>query len=491
VTIALVVGIGVACGLLGTCLARKLAHRVGFLDNPDGRRKVQKTPVALGGGLGVFFGITVSLVLCSSISPEVAQGLLQKPQQGIALLLATGLVGLVGLLDDLIDLRARHKLFGQFLAIAILIGIGGYRIEILSLLGYQLQLGPLSIIVTAFWFIATINAVNLLDGMDGLLGTVGLVALLAISWMAFATGNMMAGWVSLAAAGSIVGFLYFNLPPASIYLGDCGSLLIGLLLASLSMDSCLKGPTTAIVAPAVLLVLPIMDTSAAVVRRKLTGRGLATSDRGHLHHELLRHGLNRVRVLLLVGTLAIIAAAGALITTFFQNDVFAFIAGGAVIMILLTSGLFGVAEFRLIRHRLIGMIQSVGGQAVEVSVRLQGQVDWANSWHELLQRAESLQLITAILDVNDPARQEGFHGRWDRRAETDHFWRLELALRYQNKVIGKLTVLGQGDTPSPDHLNWIREVQEELENLGVRKESTVAIIETPESRVLPQAAIGL
>ena len=470
-SIPFVLALSIALGLLGTSLARLMAKRIGFLDKPDGRRKTQAKPVALGGGLGLLLGLSLTLTIAVFLSPTVARDMLQRPEHPLALLLAAIVICVVGVIDDAVKLRAREKLLGQLVAIAILMSLGGYRIQSLGLLGYQVQLGPLSTLVTMFWFLATINAINLLDGMDGLLGTVGLIAFSAVAWMAFASGNTLAGWVALAMAGSIVGFLIFNLPPASIYLGDSGSMLIGLLLASLSLDACLKGPTTAIVAPVVLLVLPLLDTTAAIIRRKLTGRGIAVADRGHLHHELLRQGLNRVRVLCVVGSLALIAAAGALVTSFLQNDLFAFIAGGSVVTILLASGLFGVAEFRLIRERLMGIWQLLrGSRSVELAVQLQGCVDWTKIWRDALRRAERLNLITAILDVNDPARQEGFHARWDRRTNTDHCWRLELVLRANSKVMGKVSILGEGDTPSEEHLNWARELQSQFESLASRGE---------------------
>lgn len=485
--LSLLAGFGCVAGV------RALAQRVGFLDQADGRRKVQAAPVALGGGLALLLALVAALSISYLLFPDVQGAVEHNWLRLVAVGFASLTIAAVGLLDDLIDLRARHKLFGQFLAVAILIGLGGYRIETLGFLGFQIPLGPLSLLLTAFWFLGTINAVNLLDGMDGLLGTVGLIAFAAIAWMAFTVGNPLAGWMALIVVGVLCGFLVFNLPPASIYLGDCGSLLIGLLLATLSIDASLKGPTTAIVAPAVLLVLPIMDTSAAIIRRKLTGRGLASSDRGHLHHELQRQGLNRLRVLLLVGTLAVIAASGALITTFLQNDLFAFIAGGSVIMILLASGLFGVAEFRLIRQRLFGLIRSATGRdAVEVSVRLQGQVDWGQAWHDLLNEAESLRLITAVLDVNDPSRQEAYHARWDRSADTEHFWRLETVLRAHDNLIGKLTVLGEGSTPSVDHLQWLGRVQTVLEALATRPEPSPPVarldLEHPATAAQPATA---
>ena len=125
---------------------------------------------------------------------------------------------------------------------------------------------------------------NLIDGMDGLLGIVGGIALASLAVIVAMTGHVFAATVALALAGAVLGFLWWNLPPATVYMGDSGSMLIGLVIGAVAIPTSLKGPATvALSAPLAILVLPIFDTTAAVVRRKLTGRGLATADRGHLH----------------------------------------------------------------------------------------------------------------------------------------------------------------------------------------------------------------
>ena len=143
------------------------------------------------------------------------------------------------------------------------------------------------------------------------------------------------------------------MPPATVYMGDAGSMLIGLVIGALAISAELKGPATAGLGASVALVLlPMIDTTAAVVRRRLTGRGLATTDRGHLHHVLVRGGLSVRRALVVVAGLALIASAGALASTALNNDLFALIAVAGVVVTLVATRLFGHAEFRLIRQSL-------------------------------------------------------------------------------------------------------------------------------------------
>ena len=299
----LVLAVGTGFGLAATWACRAAARAVGLVDCPDGRRKLQTAPVALAGGVAVLASTVATLFAVALVRSEVAESLLLHLDRGLALIAAGGAIVVVGLLDDRRGLRARHKLSGQIAAVLILVYPGGFVIDEVHLLGETFRLGYAAVPVSIFWFLAAINSLNLLDGMDGLLGTIALIIVGSLAWMAFAIGNTFVGWVALALAGGLIGFLRFNLPPASVYLGDAGSMLIGLCIGALAIGASLKGPAVAIVAPAVLLVLPILDTSAAIVRRKLTGRGLAAADRGHLHHILQRKGMNRHWVLALVATL--------------------------------------------------------------------------------------------------------------------------------------------------------------------------------------------
>ncbi|HET6574895.1 MAG TPA: MraY family glycosyltransferase [Fimbriiglobus sp.] len=449
-----VLGLGIGFGLAAVAGARAVAFRIGFVDRPDGRRKLQTRPVAVAGGVGVLVAVVAALAVSAAVVPEVGRILGGEPARTVTLLTAALMIAAVGLLDDLTNMRARYKLAGQLAAILPLILFGGFRIELVSVLGVSVPLGYLSVPVTIFWFLAAINALNLLDGMDGLLGTVGLIILAALAWMAFAAGHPYTGWVAVALVGSLVGFLRYNLPPATVYLGDCGSMLIGLAVGALALEASLKGPAVAIVAPAALLVLPILDTTAAIVRRKLTGRGLAVSDRGHLHHMMLRRGLTRGRVLAVVAALGAVAAGGALAGTFLQNDLFAALSAVVVVLILLVSGLFGSAEVRLIKERATAVYRAAlrGGRHVELSVRLQGTGDWAEVWRRLVAQADDLELSSVRLDVNAPAWHEGFHGRWDRKSQAGDplgAWRLELPVFGHGQLIGRLSVAGERTDDAP------------------------------------------
>jgi UDP-GlcNAc:undecaprenyl-phosphate GlcNAc-1-phosphate transferase len=472
-TLVLVVMLALALGLAFTAAARSLAHRVGLVDKPDGRRKVQSRPVAVVGGVALFATVVSALLVGRWVNPTLAAVLDAEPRQTLWLLSACALILLVGVVDDLKNLRARFKLVGQITAALLAVVGGGFVVERVTVFGLTLEFGMFAIPLTVLWFLAAMNAINLLDGMDGMLGTLGVVICGSVGVMATLGGHGLPAVVAFALTGGLLAFLYFNKPPASVYMGDAGSLLIGLVVAALSIKCALKGPAVAILAPVGLLTLPFLDTSAAIVRRKLTGRGLAVADRGHLHHLLQKRGWSIRRSLFVVGGLGVVAAAGAILSLYFFNDFMAVVAAVAVVVVLLVRGLFGVAEARLLAKRAVTVFSSTVTRPTndyELEVRLQGTAEWEGMWKEITGRAEELQLTAVYLDVNVPFWQEGYHRRWEKRThEPDHLtgWRVDLPLVGHGQVIGRVTVFGdRGESCIGDKLSELSVLARKAEQLA-------------------------
>lgn len=371
--VALAVGAG--AGWIFTRVSRAVAPRLGLLDVPDGRRKMQARPIPVAGGVAVLLAGLCALAVAAALSPTIRAALTADPQKALALLTAAVVITVVGLIDDRFDLRARRKLLGQLAAALILVGPGGFEIGRLSAFDGVIELGILAVPATLIWLLACTNALNLIDGMDGMLGTVALIALLSFAAIAAMAGQVFPAVIALALAGAVLGFLWFNLPPASVYMGDAGSMLIGLVLGAIAIPASLKGPATvALLAPVAVLILPITDTTAAVIRRKLKGQGLATTDRGHLHHVLQRRGLTTRRALALIAGLGLVAAAGALATTALHNDLFALVAAGGVVVSLVATRLFGHVEVQLVRDRIVVTIRLLVFSKSEATGPLQPSV---------------------------------------------------------------------------------------------------------------------
>jgi UDP-GlcNAc:undecaprenyl-phosphate GlcNAc-1-phosphate transferase len=444
-----------ACSLLLslalTPLARALAVRWGLVDHPDGRRKIQARPIPVAGGLAVLLAAAAAVGIAALL--PLGEPLRGQPFPLLGLLAGALVIAAVGVVDDYRLLRGRHKLLGQSAAVAVVISCG-VMVRSISLFGYGIDLGWFAVPFTAFLLLGAINSLNLLDGMDGMLSSVGVTVSLAMAVMAALAGHTAVAGVALALAGALLGFLRYNFPPASIYLGDSGSMVVGLVLGTLAILSSLKGPATvALSAPAVLLTLPIFDTAAAIVRRKLTGRSIYTTDRGHLHHCLLRSGLSVRHVLLLVFGCCLLTGAGVLASQAFNNEWIALSTGLSVILTLILTRLFGHAEALLIKERLLALAGALfrprsGGEARQLEVRLQGSADWKEIWDRLIAGVEGLNICQLRLDVNAPALHEGYHARWDRahdEGEALSLWRAEIPLTARGQPLGRLEVAGQPD----------------------------------------------
>jgi UDP-GlcNAc:undecaprenyl-phosphate/decaprenyl-phosphate GlcNAc-1-phosphate transferase len=455
-------GASFALCLVLTPLARTLALRWKLLDRPDQRRKMHGRTVPVAGGLPILFSSCAALALMLAVSrPLWAECTAQAVQLG-GLLVAAVLICALGLLDDFGCLRGRHKLVGQAAAVAVVIACG-VVVRNITVFEYEIELGLLAYPFTVFVLLGAVNSLNLIDGMDGLLSSMGLIIVLALAGVAVLGDHWTAAFVALALGGALLAFLFFNFPPASIFLGDSGSMLIGLVVGVLAIQSSLKGPATiALATPTALLIIPLFDTTAAILRRKLTGRSIYDTDRGHLHHCLLRRGFKAYHVLLLVSGFCLFTVAGVLASLTLKNESLAVLSAVTVVSILVVTRLFGFGELTLLGQRLrslLGSFRPRRGLASDPpatrgnhsAVRLQGSLDWNELWVGVQDLSGPLNLKALRLDVNAPAIQEGYNARWDSTAEgvDDRIvWRAEIPLEVRKQVIGRLEVIGyQDDEP--------------------------------------------
>jgi UDP-GlcNAc:undecaprenyl-phosphate GlcNAc-1-phosphate transferase len=371
----------------------------------------------------------------------------------MGLMLGSITICVIGVADDCHLLRGRHKLMGQIVAIAQVV-ICGTVIERLRFFDWEVELGLLAVPFTFFFLLGAINSLNLIDGMDGLLSSVGLIVTLTFGFMAIMSGRPMAAGVAFVLAGAILGFLRYNFPPATVFLGDAGSMLIGLIVGVLAIQSSLKGPATAaLAAPLAVLIVPIFDTFVAILRRKLTGRSLYSTDRSHLHHCLLRNGMSSRKALLVITALCVVTVTGALVSLAFNNELFALMGATAVVSVLVLTKIFGHAELNLLNQRLRGFLRGLmtrpsGSGAREIQVRLHGSLQWKDLMEAVVANSAVLKLKTINLDVNAPSLNESYHAHWDSgvdHADEAALWRAEIPLSLHEHCIGRLEVLGNRD----------------------------------------------
>ncbi len=308
--IALTFAAALVTGLIVTPIVRGYAHHLGLLDQPGGR-KVHEFPVPRRGGVAMAIAIAVAIGGATIVTGDLGSTLGLRPNRAPAILAGVGLLLVVGIVDDVRGMRALVKLAFQ-LAAALLAWWLGLSIDQLFFPWGVVDLGPLALPITVAWVVGVINAVNLIDGLDGLATGVVLTVLGAFGLLAAADGVDPTLYIVAATMGAAVGFLAYNLHPATIIMGDTGSMVLGFVVAAVAISTTQDGvyPQAPWV-PIIALGVPIIDTIWAVVRRTARGEPFFVADRGHIHHQLLRLGLGQRDAMLLLtavsGGLAMIA----------------------------------------------------------------------------------------------------------------------------------------------------------------------------------------
>ena len=247
---------------------------------------LNRLPISAGKSVSPFGGIPVILSFLITLWLLLFLGMVDARNINLftILTLGVGLMFLLGLYDDITDCPPRIKLFVQ-IVIACILYFSGFQIE---RIGNLIDLGPFSILLTILWIVGITNAINLIDGMDGLAPGIIFFSCLTLVFVYLERNIVEAAFLAVILAGSILGFFFFNLPPAKIILGDTGSLPLGLLVSLITLLPLNQGYTDEIyyLIPVITLLIPIMDTTFAFSRRVLKGINPFTKDASHFHHRL-------------------------------------------------------------------------------------------------------------------------------------------------------------------------------------------------------------
>ncbi len=297
--IALTFTTALVVGLVATPIVRGFAHGQGLLDQPGGRKVHRIAIPRLGGvAMAIAFGAGVGVAILMSPDLDAVGGL--RPNRAPAILVGVALLLVVGVVDDIRGMRALVKLSLQ-VATAVVAWWLGLSVDRFHLPWGIVELGILSLPITVAWIVGVINAINLIDGLDGLASGVVLTALGAFGLLAAVDGVDPTLPLIAATAGAAVGFLAYNLHPATIIMGDTGSMFLGFVVAAIGISLTQDGvqPVHPWV-PMVALGVPILDTAWAVVRRTARGEPFFVADSGHVHHQLVRRGLSQRDAMLIL-----------------------------------------------------------------------------------------------------------------------------------------------------------------------------------------------
>jgi UDP-GlcNAc:undecaprenyl-phosphate/decaprenyl-phosphate GlcNAc-1-phosphate transferase len=345
--------------VLATPLVRRLAVRLGAIDHPSDR-KVHPAPTPTLGGVALWFAVLVGLGV-AFLLPSF-RSLFEASSEPIGAALAATVVMVVGVYDDVRGLSAPAKVAGQVLATSLLV-LAGVQLLFFWWPGLGiLSLSPdLAVATTVLWTVLMINAVNLIDGLDGL--AAGVVAIAAGAFflyayragVAFYPGASPASLLSVVVAGAAIGFLPYNFYPARIFMGDSGSMLLGLLLAAATISGVGRtdAPTNTdlaalaipVIIPLLVLAVPLMDVVLAIVRRLRRGRKVYAPDKEHIHHRLLEIGHSHRTAVLLMYLWSALLASAALAITFVRSTELA-----VAMLIVVAAIVVGTSVPRMLRR---------------------------------------------------------------------------------------------------------------------------------------------
>ena len=296
-----------------------ISYHVGALDYPN-ERKVHKKPMPVMGGLMIYLGFLFGYMLFAPQSTQM-----------LAILIASFIVVITGILDVIKPLRAREKLVGQVVAALIIVFYGKILLNDISFFGYYFDFGWLAYPITIVFIVAVMNCINLIDGLDGLADGISMIFFITIGVLAFIMHNLGSPEITIAfiMIGACLGFLIFNFNPAKIFMGEIGSMFLGFMIAVVCLLGFKAVTLTSLVVPMLILAIPILDTLFAILRRIIHHKPIYEADRQHLHHQLLNKKFSQKTTVLIIYAVSILFSSASVFYVLKDRKI------GAIIYIIL------------------------------------------------------------------------------------------------------------------------------------------------------------
>ena len=300
-------------------MVKWINYHVGALDYPN-ERKVHKKPMPVMGGLMIYLGFLFGYMLFAPQSTQM-----------LAILIASFIVVITGILDVIKPLRAREKLVGQVVAALIIVFYGKILLNDISFFGYYFDFGWLAYPITIVFIVAVMNCINLIDGLDGLADGISMIFFITIGVLAFIMHNLGSLEITIAfiMIGACLGFLIFNFNPAKIFMGEIGSMFLGFMIAVVCLLGFKAVTLTSLVVPMLILAIPILDTLFAILRRIIHHKPIYEADRQHLHHQLLNKKFSQKTTVLIIYAVSILFSSASVFYVLKDRKI------GAIIYIIL------------------------------------------------------------------------------------------------------------------------------------------------------------
>ena len=269
----------------------KIASHIGAIDVPKDDRRMHVKPTPKLGGLGIFMGFLFGYMLFGMHSIQMN-----------SILIGSFIIIIYGIIDDIKPLPAKSELLGQILAASTITFYGQILLTNITAFGYEIEFGIFAYPITIFFILGCINVIRLIDGLDGLSSGISSIFYLTIGIIAFFQGRVETLEIIMAfiMLGATSGFLVHNFYPAKLFVGEAGSAFMGFTIAVISLLGYKGAMLTSLLVPILILAVPIMDTTFAIIRRKLKGKPIFEADKEHLHHQFLKKNLSQRRTVVVI-----------------------------------------------------------------------------------------------------------------------------------------------------------------------------------------------
>ncbi|MCP2238899.1 MraY family glycosyltransferase [Thermoanaerobacterium thermosaccharolyticum] len=327
--------------LIATPAAKKLAYKIGAIDIPKDKRRVHKKPVPLIGGLAIYLGTILSILL-----------FLPKSETNLGIIAGSTIIVVLGIFDDKYELKAKVKLLGQLLASFVVV-LSGVRIDWLTnpFGDGMINIGVFAIPLSIFWIVGITNAMNLIDGLDGLAAGIASISSGSLFVVSLLNGRYETAVITAAVTGAALGFLPYNFNPAKIFMGDTGAMFLGFILSAVSIEGAVKSAAAiAIAVPILALGVPVFDTTFAIIRRIANKKPIMEADKGHLHHRLLALGLTQKQAVFVMYGVSLFLGLSAILISFTNGT-----KGYIILIIAILAVLWGADKMGLYGHKAKNM----------------------------------------------------------------------------------------------------------------------------------------
>ena len=302
---------------------KKVAEHVGAMDVPNAR-KVHKKPMPRLGGLGIYLGFLLGYMIFGTPSAIMN-----------SVLIGSFIIVITGVMDDIKPLKASVKFIGQLAAACIVVFYGQLYMQEISAFGFALDFSFLARPISVFFILGCINCINLIDGLDGLASGISGIYFLTIGIIATIQGKLGLDCVlAFVMLGSTLGFLVHNFYPASIFMGDSGSMFLGFIIAVIALLGFKNVTMTSLIIPLLILAIPILDTLFAILRRSLKGESISTPDKFHIHHQFLNRNFSQRTTVLIIYLIDILFAFASIVY-FLKDRILGYVIYGILLFIVL------------------------------------------------------------------------------------------------------------------------------------------------------------